>query len=502
MSDVKDDASQPRAVLGVSRREFVGAMAPAAAFTILPARVLGREEDRAAPSERITAACIGVGAQGTRVMLDFLKQPDIQVVAVCDVNEGSSNFVEWGTNEIRDKVRALLGDPSWGPPVAGCVAGREPARRIVDAYYARPERSGKYAGCAVFVDYRELLEKQNDLDAVIIGTPDHLHAVISIAAMKKGRHVYCQKPLTHSVEEARRVAEVARETKVATQVATGNQASEATRQLCEWVWAGAIGPVRQVINWSDRPYWAQGIDRPPGEDPVPPGLDWDLWLGPAPARPFLAVYQPFAWRGWTDFGAGALGDMGCYSFDTIFRVLKLGAPVRVQGSSTKVHPETFPQASIVHFDFPARGAMPPVRLIWSDGGLKPARPAELPPGTVLDKDGLLFVGDRGTILCGFNGAKPQLIPEARIKAFKPPAPTLPRSPGHDREWIDACKGGPAPGANFEFAGMVTEALLLGNVALRAEKELEWDGAQHTITRPAEAKVLLRSTYRDGWSLSA
>jgi predicted dehydrogenase len=260
--------------------------------------------------------------------------------------------------------------------------------------------------------------------------------------------------------------------------------------------------VRQVINWSDRPYWAQGIDRPPGEDPVPPGLDWDLWLGPAPARPFLAVYQPFAWRGWTDFGAGALGDMGCYSFDTIFRVLKLGAPVRVQGSSTKVHPETFPQASIVHFDFPARGAMPPVRLTWSDGGLKPARPAELPPGTVLDEDGLLFVGDRGTILCGFNGAKPQLIPEARMKAFKPPAPTLPRSPGHDREWIDACKGGPAPGANFEFAGMVTEALLLGNVALRAGKEVEWDGAQHTITRPAEANVLLRSTYRDGWSLSA
>ena len=498
MSDVNDAVTGSAPAPSLSRRDFVAAVAPAAAFTILPASVLGRTE-RAAPSDRLTVACIGVGAQGTRVMMDFLKQPDVQVVAVCDVNEGSNNYVEWGTNELRDKARALLGDPSYGPGVAGCVAGREPARRLVEAYYARPERSGKYSGCAAFVDFRELLEKQKDLDAVIIGTPDHSHAVISIAAMRKGKHVYCQKPLTHSVEEARRIAEVARETKVATQLAVGNQASEATRQLCEWIWAGAIGPVRQVLNWSDRPYWAQGIDRPAGEEPVPPGLDWNLWLAPAPTRPFLGLYLPFVWRGWTDFGTGALGDMGCYSFDTIFRVLKLGAPSHVEASATKVHPETFPLASVVHFDFPARGAMPPVRLTWSDGGIKPPRPADLPAAPGLEKDGLLFVGDRGTIVCGFNGANPRLIPEARMKAFKPPPSTLPRSPGHDREWIDACKGGAAPGANFEFAGMVTEALLLGNVALRAEKELEWDGSTHTTNIP-EANALLRARYRDGWGI--
>jgi predicted dehydrogenase len=296
------------------------------------------------------------------------------------------------------------------------------------------------------------------------------------------------------------VAQVARETKVATQLAVGNQASEATRQLREWVSAGVIGPVRQVLNWSDRPYWPQGMDRPKTEDPVPPGLDWDRWLFPTPPRPFLAAYQPFVWRGFTAFGTGALGDMGCYAFDTIFRVLELGAPSRVEASATAHHTKTYPTASLVHFDFPARGAMPPVRLTWSDGGLKPPRPLDLPAEPGLDKDGLLFVGDRGTILCGFNGASPRLIPEARMKAFKPPAPTLPRSIGHDREWIAACRGGAAPGANFEFAGRVTEALLLGNVALRAEREVLWDAAKGTVTSPGEAAALLKDGYRDGFAL--
>jgi predicted dehydrogenase len=494
------DRTAPSADPGVlSRREFVGAVAPVAALSILPASGRRRGE-RAAPSERLNVACVGVGAQGTRVMMDFLKQPDVQVVAVCDVNEGSNNFVEWGPNEIRNKVRELLGDSSWGLGVAGCVAGREPARRVVEAYYARSMKSGQYHGCSAFADFRELLEKQADLDAVIIGTPDHSHAVVSVAAMKKGKHVYCQKPLTHSVMEARRVAEVARDAKVATQVATGNQASEATRLLCEWVWAGAIGPVRQVVNWSSRPFWPQGMDRPLGDKAVPPGLDWELWVAPRAPRPFQDAYQPFVWRGWFDFGTGCLGDMGCYSFDTIFRVLKLGPPVRVQASSTKVHAETYPQAAVIHFDFPPRGSMPAVRLTWYDGCLKPPRPAELPSEPGLAEEGLLFVGDRGTILCDFNGANPRLIPEARMKAFRPPPPTLPRSPGHEREWIEACKGGPAPGAHFGFAGLVTETLLLGNVALRAGKELEWDREAFKVTNVPEANALLGDAYREGWGV--
>jgi len=298
------------------------------------------------------------------------------------------------------------------------------------------------------------------------------------------------------------MAEVARTAGVATQVAVGPQASESTRQLCEWIWAGAIGPVRQVLNWSSRPFWPQALERPKDTQPVPEGLDWDLWLGPAPARPFHRIYQPFVWRGWHDFGCGALGDMGCYSYDVVFRVLKLDAPTSVEASSSDRYEETFPAASMVHLDFPARGEMPPVRLTWYDGGLLPPRPAELEDTQNLDKEGLMFVGDRGTILCGFTGENPRLIPDAKMKSFQQPAKTLPRSPGNEREWLDACKGGKVkPGANFEFSGVVTEALLLGNLALRnAGRKLHWDGPGLKITNLPEATTLLHCQYRAGWEL--
>jgi predicted dehydrogenase len=282
-------------------------------------------------------------------------------------------------------------------------------------------------------------------------------------------------------------------------VAIGNQASEATRQLCEWVWSGAIGPVREVINWSDRPYWPQGIARPEAAPPVPAHLNWDLWLGPAPVRPYHPAYQPFVWRGWHDFGAGALGDMGCYSFDTIFRVLKLDAPSTVEAATSERLPETFPKASLIYFDFPARESMPPVRVTWYDGGLRPARPAALDEDA-LTPDGLMFVGERGTILCGFNGARPRLIPKARMAAFTPPPKTLPRSPGNDREWLNACKGGPPGGAAFPFSARVTETVQLGNVAARTGGRLVWDPAARAITNMPEAAALLGREYRAGWEI--
>jgi predicted dehydrogenase len=461
----------------MNRRKFLGA---AAAFTIVPRRVLGGP-GQVPPSAKVNVAFIGVGSQGLRVLINFLRQPDVHCVAVCDPNQGSSGHPQYEASEFCTSVRRLLGvDSGWewlspNDPIqlthsmqaAAGVSGREPCQRIVNAYYANEQRSNQYRGCAAYADFRELLEQERDLDAVVVCTVDHWHAPISIAAMTKRKHVFCQKPMTHTVAEARRMADVARETRVATQVAIGNQASEATRLLCEWIWAGAIGPVRQVMNWSSRPFWPQAVDRPADGQPVPEGFDWKLWLGPAPERPFNRAYLPFVWRGWYDFGGGSLGDMGGYSFDTIFRVLKLEAPVSVEASSSERFAETFPQASIIHYDFPPRGDMPPVRVTWYDGKLKPPRPADFEGDGPLPEEGLLFLGDRGTILCGFNGANPRLIPQSKMDAFAQPPKTLPRSPGNDREWLDACKGGSTkPGANFEFEGIVTAALLLGNVSLQ------------------------------------
>jgi predicted dehydrogenase len=467
------------------------------------------------PSDRINLAFIGTGSQGLRVMLNFLGQEDVQAVAVCDPNKGSADYPQWGESEFRNAVRRLLGSTSgweWLSPnrpiqltpamtVTSGMAGREPCQKIVEAYYGAGKRSGNYRGCAAHSDFRELLEKEKDVDAVVVGTTDNLHAAVSVVAMHKGKHVFCQKPMTHTVYEARRMAEVARQTGVATQVAVGNSASEDTRLLCEWVADGAIGAVREVVNWSSRPFWPQGLDRPKGAQPVPEGLDWDLWLGPAPQRPFSHAYLPFIWRGWYDFGGGALGDMGCYSFDTIFRVLKLEAPASVEASSTQRYAETFPQASIIRYSFPARGDLPAVRLTWYDGGLRPPRPDALEGDRNLDDEGLMFVGDRGTILCGFNGRRPKLIPEAKMAAYKQPAKTLPRSPGNLREWLDACKGGKAkPGANFEFSAAVTEALLLGNVALRAGQRLVWDRANLKAVNVAAAESYIRPPRRPGWAL--
>jgi len=496
----------------INRRKFLRTASTAvAAYTILPRHVLGGS-GYVAPSEKINIGCIGVGAQGTRVMMNFLRQPDVQIVSVCDVNRDSSNYCEWGPNEVRGKVRQLIDNSRWGDGVKGCRAGREPAREIVEGYYTLQKPSGKYKGCTTYNDFREMLEKERDLDAVIVGTPDHTHAVISMKAMKMGKHVYCQKPFTHSIFEARELAKVSREAKIATQVATGNQASEETRLLCEWIWDGAIGAVREVHNWSSRPFWPQGINRPTETPRVPSGLDWDLWLGPAPSRPYHPAYLPFVWRGWYHFGSGALGDMGCYSFDTIFRVLKLVAPTSVEASSSQSYiiedgigspvenTETFPRASVIHYNFPAREDMPPVAIHWYDGGIKPIKPAELDGEKDMPEEGLLFVGDKGKILCEFSGGEPRLIPQSKMDAYVQPPKILPRSIGHDEEWLRACKGGEPAGANFEFAGRVTETLLTGNVALRVGKKIQWDGPSLKATNLPEADDYIHRKYRKGWTL--
>ena len=450
-----------------SRRDFMGGAAATAALTIVPRNVLGGR-GRPAPSEKINVACIGVGDQGTRDMKSFLAKPDVRIVAVCDVDTNNRNR----------------------------------AREIVNEKYGSED-------CAAYNNFQEMLEKRKDIEAVLVVTPDHTHAVVSITAMRMGKHVYCQKPLTHTVFEAHKMAEIAGKYKVATQLGTVNQASEDSRLLREWVWDGAIGPVREVHNWSNRPIWPQGIDRPKETPPVPSTLDWDFWLGPAPKRPYHPAYLPLVWRGWWDFGTGALGDMGCYSFDTIFRVLKLGHPTSVEGSGSayaprmwdqlQVNSETYPRASVIRWQFPARANMPPVTVIWYDGGMLPPKPDEMNDQD-LSREGLLFVGDEGKILSGFSGSNPRLIPQSKDRAYKRPPKTLPRSIGHHNEWLEACKGGEPAGANFEFSGLVTKALLLGNVALRTRKKLFWDGPNMNVTNMPEANQYLHCPYRRGWTL--
>jgi predicted dehydrogenase len=520
---VKDPLPPSNLQNAVSRRKFIAQSGSAAlAFSIVPRHVLGGA-GFVPPSDKVNIAFIGVGSQGLRVMLHFLTEPDVQAVAICDANKSGANHPQWSTHEYCDRVQKLLGVSSgweWLSPdtpiqlthsmqASAGVSGREPCQKIVEAYYGSKQRSGQYSGCKAYVDFRELLEKDKDVDAVVVCTTDNLHAAVSVLAMKKSKHVFCQKPLTHTIYEARRVAEVARETGVATQIAVANQASEDTRLLCEWIWAGAIGPVREVYNWSSRPYWAQGIERPKESQPVPEGLDWDLWLGPAAERSFNQVYLPFVWRGWADFGCGALGDMGSYSYDTVFRVLKLEAPTFIDASTTDRYDETYPTASIIRYEFPARGDMPPIRFNWYDGGLKPERPAELEEGRPFRgegeemDEGLLFVGDSGKILCGFNGAHPKLIPQAKMDNFKQPPKTLPRSPGNEREWLDACKGNKTkPGGNFEFEGMVTETLLLGNVAARTGQRFQWDRSSMTVagTNTDFKTKYISPERRKGWEL--
>jgi predicted dehydrogenase len=441
-----------------TRREFIrGTALAAAAFSVVPGHVLGLN-GATPPNEKLNLAGIGIGGQGASD-LDNLKSENI--VALCDVDQRHA---------------------------AGTFK--------------------KYPKAKQHVDFRKMLDEQKEIDGVVVATPDNLHAVISMTAMKMGKHVYCEKPLTHDVYEARKLAEAAREYKVATQMGNQGQASEETRRLCELIWDGAVGPVHEMHIWTDRPsrglneeYWPQGISRPKAEPPVPDTLNWDLWLGPAPYRPYSPVYLPFVWRGWWDFGTGALGDIGCHAMDPVFRALKLGHPTSVQACSTRVNKETYPLASIVQYQFPARENMPPVKLSWYDGGMRPPRPDELEDGQLMGDNGRLIVGEKGKLL----GMR--LLPRSRQEEYKQPPKTIPRSIGHYKEWIEACKGGKPGGSDFSFAGPLAEVVLLGNIALRASLreeltrvKLDWDGPNMKVTNLAEANEFVRREYRKGWSL--
>jgi predicted dehydrogenase len=502
---------------GITRRTFLGA---SSAFMIVPRHVLGGH-GFVPPSDMVTLASVGLGRQGMFVTMDLLARPEVRVVAVCDPNRGSKEYAEYGPNDTLLSVRRLLGAgyENWGEDLASPgevylthsfktslgIGGREPATRVVEAYYGAHKPSGNYTGCNAYRDYREMLEKEKDLDAIYVATPDHWHAPISLAAMRKGKHVLCQKPMTHSIGEARRMAEVAQQTKLATSVTVNNPSSAVTKVLSEWIGDGAIGTVREVHNWSSRPYWPHGVARPKEAQPVPDGLDWDLWLGPAAARPYNKAYLPFVWRGWYDFGCGALGDMGCYSYSGLFKILDLTPPVAVESSTSESFEETYPLAEMIHYYFPSKGTRAPVHYVWYDGGLKPPRPELLPDGAQFggrDREGILYIGDKGVIVAGFNGDGPRVYPESKKYVYTPP-PRTPGSPTPDAAvgmWVAACKGGPPAAARFETQAPVTETLLLGCLAPRFPGDkLLWDSATLQVTNKKEANKYVDPPYRDGWT---
>jgi predicted dehydrogenase len=447
----------------LSRRDlFSRSAAATAAFTVVPRRVLGA--GYTAPSDRLVVAGVGVGGMGK----NYLKGVNSENIAVlCDVDDQTAAPV-WET----------------------------------------------YPDAKRYRDFRRMLDAEKGIDAVVIGTPDHTHTVIAAAAMKLGKHVYCAKPMTRTIAEARLLARLARETRVATQMSVQSCASDKACSTAEWVRSGVIGKVREVHVWSDRPVWPQGMFRPRQAAAVPSTLDWDLWLGPAPQRPYHAAYHPFKFRGWYDFGTGALGDMGCHTLHVIVRALDLGAPASVSATTAAVvrprrpdeekhwsgsrrveFPETYPHASIVTWRFPARGKQPPVNVTWYDGGLKPPRPPDLEPGRELKGDGILFVGAKGTILSGFTGG-PELVP-AR-PGYTGPKKKLERTIGHYEEWVRACKGGPPAKCEFGFGAYLTELTLLGNLAVRTGKHLEWNAAEGRVTNEPDANKYIEEPARPGW----
>jgi len=399
-----------------------------------------------------------------------------------------------------EKLRvACVGCGGKGSGDAGAMGG-EHVVALCDVDYDKGAKIfNKYPEAERFKDYRQMLIEMDDqIDAVTVSTPDHMHFPISMMAIQMGKHVFCQKPLTHTIWEARAIAEAARKHKVATQMGIQGHSAEGIRLLKEWLDVGAIGDVHEVHYWTNRPIWPQGIERPTDTPSIPDTLDWNLWLGVAPERPYHPAYCPFKWRGWWDFGCGALGDIGCHAMDAAFYALELGSPTSVVAETSAVNNETAPSWSIVTYQFPARGNKPPVKVVWRDGNKMPDRPKDLEEGRKLPGGigGQLIVGDKGTIMANdvyCNSVR--IIPESKMKAFERPEKTIPRSVGHVKEWIDACRGGDPAGANFDYSGKLTEMVLLGNLAVRTGKYIEWDAERMVCTNVPEANQYVRKPYR-------
>jgi hypothetical protein len=512
---------QPAAAAGsasqINRRKFVKVAATGAlAFSIVPRHVLGGT-NFIAPSDKLTLAYIGCGTQGLRELLPMLAVPGIQVTAVCDPNKYAIGYRDWSRNGLRDEIRTAIGKPDWKPNPGDDNAipgGRENGKDIVDTYYANIKAADKYKSCTAYADFRELLDKQKDLDAVKIMTPDHLHGAFAMAALKKNKHVLMHKPISNRLLEGKAVIEMARNSKKITHLVPWDS-NGSMDQVMSWINSGAIGTLKEVHNWTNRPVWPQYATLPAETPAIPDGLDWDLWLGPEADRPYSSDYTNMVFRGWYDFGGGSMADMGHYSLWTVFDALQLQGPTVIEPNLSHFidfngtvpnyvrNDFSFPMASSVRFKYPANGARPAVDLCWYDGGMRPQLPGELLGNNEeLPAEGMMFVGDKDKILAGFNVENPRLLSQKKADATQPTQPPQRHGPEKMEAalqlFADSCKSGKQYPGSFRDAEFLTEAVNLYAASLRAGRLLKYDAASRQITNVPAANKYLAREYRAGW----
>lgn len=490
-------------------------MAASATFTIVPRHVIGGA-GFIPPSDKVTLAYIGCGTQGMREMSELITNPKIQIVAVCDPNKKSEDYIDWSATGIRDGIRKTLEEPTWGEAYKGIPGGRDIGQEFVNKYYSKDKSIKNYKGCPAYEDFRELLEKEKNVDAVKIMTPDHLHATISLAAMKKGKHVVIHKPIANRMYESKLVIDAAHSSGVSTHLLAWSKRS-GNDVVKKWIAEGAIGNLKEIHNWSYRPVWPQWTSPPKDTPPIPKDFNWDLWLGPVPEMPYHPNYTHCVFRGWYEFGGGSIADMGHYSLWPMFLTLGVKTPAysaEAYGTTTRTivdhvsknveNDVAFPYSSIIRFKFAKQEMLPAFDLFWYDGGMKPHTPEELEAdGKDLPSEGMLFVGDKGKILGRFRNETPALIPASRMKGYPESVPEV-KDPAIRPEdvWIDAFKEKKQSPGSFLLAGPISETINLGAVALRAKKKVLYDSAKMEITNFPEANKYLTREYRKGWELGA
>lgn len=497
----------------INRRTFIGGVSAAAVgLTIVPSHVLGGKH--IAPSDKINVAYIGLGTQGLRQLPDIIKLPEVQITAVCDPQRKAINYYDWSPTGLRDQVRKLIGNPNWNTGGNNAIpGGLDNGKEIVDAYYAK--EGAKRNNCKAYTDFRELFEKEKDLDAVQVMTPDHLHGLISTAALKRNIAVSIHKPLSNRLLEGRKVVDLANKSEATTHFLPWDSNGKDMPRIMEWINSGAIGELQEVHNWSFRPVWPQYAKLPADTPKVPNGFDWDLWLGPEAARPYHPHYTNMVFRGWYDFGGGSMADMGHYSLWTVFEALKLSSPTIIEpnfnhvcdindkGAAFKINNDfSFPYASSMRFKYPAVEGRPAIDLVWYDGGMRPPVPQEFYDQNVdFPSEGMMFKGTEGTIMTrGFLVENPYLLSKGVKNTEEVSAAAgAVKVPGIKR-FIDGVKAGKQIDGSFRQAWPITEAVNLYAAALRSHKTLKYDAEAMKITNDENANKYLDRTYRKGWGL--